>query len=88
MTQTVILYVKKDTITVYNRFPWKAYQSFPLWKRIYYWMKDHFIGHCHPFCTIHQIAEVFPTLQTILPTIKVAFKYYPTVTIKLTFTQE
>lgn len=85
MTQTVILYVKKDSITVYNQFTWSTYHNLPLWKKIRYWLEDYFIGQQYPFCRIYQVAEHLSTLNSIIPTLKDTFRYYPNAIIKLTF---
>jgi len=85
MTQTVILYVKKDSITVYNQFTWSTYHNLSLWKKISYWIEDRFVGQQYPFCRIHQIATHFPTLNLILPTLNDTFRHYPNAVIKLTF---
>lgn len=87
MTQTVILYVKKDSITVYNRFTWSTYHHLPLWKKIRYWLEDQFVGKHYPFCRLYQIADYFPTLNAIIPTLKDTFNYYPNAVINLTFTR-
>lgn len=85
MTQTVILYVKKDSITVYNQFTWSTYHNLPLWKKIRYWLEDHYLGQQYPFSKIYQIATHFPTLNILIPTLKSTFQFYPNAVIRLAF---
>lgn len=85
MTQTVILVVKKDMITVYNRFTWSTYHNLPLWKKINFWLVDNYIGQHYPFSKIYQIANYFPTIEVILPALKDTFRHYPNAVIKLSF---
>lgn len=85
MTQTVILYVKKDSITVYNQFTWSTYHNLPLWKKISYWIEDRYLGQQYPFSKIYQVAKHFPVLDTLIPTLKSTFQFYPNAVIRLVF---
>lgn len=85
MEQTVILYITKDKIKLYNKFPWKSYHNLPLWKKIFYYIQDNYYYTSYSIYTLEQIAENLTHLKPLLPNIKTTLDENPTALIKLVF---
>lgn len=84
-TPTVILRINKDTIKIYYRNSWGNLNNKKLLQRIYYWLAGFFYYKEYPFDQLWLIAESFPALKSILPTLLDTFEQNPDARIKLVF---
>lgn len=83
MEQIIILYITKNKIKIYNKFPWKSYHNLPFWKKLFYYIQDNVGYTTHDILDLDQIAENLTHIKPLLPNIKTTLKDNPNALIKL-----